>query len=149
MTPDGTVHRASEHRNPELFSQIRTLGPKVGVCTVFSVRLHPQRRTVYAGSITLPFTELNELIGVTDDWWERGPSEVEAMIQVVTIVGGQVNSSPIHRSPCVLTRHMQPTIHLYLFYNGSESQGRRAFRKFLNLGLAGFYIERIRLMQRV
>ncbi|KAF9012853.1 FAD-binding domain-containing protein [Hymenopellis radicata] len=65
VTRDGTVLTASKTENPDMFSKLRVLGPKIGVCTAFSLKLYPQRHTVYAGMLE--------------------PSAAEGMIQVLSV----------------------------------------------------------------
>ncbi|KAF9036032.1 FAD-binding domain-containing protein [Hymenopellis radicata] len=117
VTRDGTVLTASKTENPDMFSKLRVLGPKIGVCTAFSLKLYPQRHTVYAGMLLLPFAEMQSLTEVTDRWWNREPSAAEGMIQVLSV------------------DDMKPVIRVFLFYNGSESEGRRVYRDFLKLNL--------------
>ena len=53
VTANGSVVIASEDENPDLFLGIRGAGSNFGVVTRFVIRLHPQRRTVYAGALCI------------------------------------------------------------------------------------------------
>lgn len=75
---------ANKDKNADLFWAIRGGGSNFGVCTEFVLRLHEQRRTVYAGSLIFPPSLHNSLIKVTNEWWENGPSSKESMVQFVS-----------------------------------------------------------------
>ncbi|KAG6824886.1 hypothetical protein H0H87_010821, partial [Tephrocybe sp. NHM501043] len=84
VTADGSVLTASDAENQDLFFGIRGGGCNFGVVTEFVLRLHPQRRTVYAGILVLRPPSLEKLVGVTSAWFE-GAGEKESMIQIMTM----------------------------------------------------------------
>ncbi|KAG6864277.1 hypothetical protein C0993_009051, partial [Termitomyces sp. T159_Od127] len=84
VTADGSVLIASDKENPDLFFGIRGGGCNFGVVTEFVLRLHPQRKTVYAGMLVFPPPVLEKLVEVTQKWRERA-GEKEAMFQVMTL----------------------------------------------------------------
>ena len=69
MTADGSILTASETSHPDLFFGIRGGGVNFGVATEFVLKLHPQRRTVYAGVVEFPFAVSEKVIEVTNNWY--------------------------------------------------------------------------------
>jgi FAD/FMN-containing dehydrogenase len=53
-----------------LFWAIRGGGSNFGVCTEFVLKLHPQRRTVFAGIVIFPVAVLDDLMKVLCKWWK-------------------------------------------------------------------------------
>ena len=88
VTSSGAAVTCSNKVNPDLFWAIRGGGCNFGVCTEFVFKLHPQRRTVYAGVLFYPALKekLEELVKVTTEWWEKGKTEDAAMGQMVTML---------------------------------------------------------------
>lgn len=84
VTADGSILTANETSNPDLFWGLRGGGSNFGVCTEFVLKLHPQRRTVFAGPVIFPPPAVEKLVAATNKWWANGPSEKEAMVQVFT-----------------------------------------------------------------
>ena len=80
---DGTVLTASESENADLFWAIRGGGSNFGVCTEFVLRLHPQRRTVFAGNVVFPAAVLDDLVKVLSEWWEN-VKDHEGMLQILS-----------------------------------------------------------------
>ncbi|KAI0663139.1 FAD-binding domain-containing protein [Cubamyces menziesii] len=117
VTADGSVLTANASENTDLFWGIRGAGSNFGVVTEFVLQLHPQRRTVFAGPIIFSPDKLEQLLDVVQAWWDKGPSEKEGMLQVFT------------RGP-----DGQPCIVCFVFYNGSEEEGRQAYKHLLDLG---------------
>lgn len=84
ITADGTIRTVNETVHPDLFWAIRGGGSNFGVVTEFVLRLHPQRRTVFAGPAVFPGDALQNIHDVTLAWRKQGPSPKEGMIQVLT-----------------------------------------------------------------
>ena len=83
-TADGSTRTASSIENSDLFWAIRGGGCNFGVVTEFVYKLHPQRRTVYAGPMIFAPPALEKLVAVTEKWWTQGPGEKEGMVQLFT-----------------------------------------------------------------
>lgn len=66
---DGRVLTASAAENSDLFFGIRGGGSNFGVVVEFVFKLHPQRKTVYAGGLIWPAERLEEIIEVTNKWY--------------------------------------------------------------------------------
>ncbi|KAI9067669.1 FAD-binding domain-containing protein [Trametes sanguinea] len=116
VTADGAIRTANESENADLFWGIRGAGSNFGVVTEFVLKLHPQRRTVFAGLAIFSPDKLEALLDVTQQWWDKGPSEKEGMIQAFT------------RGP-----DRQPCIVCFIFYNGTEEEGRQNYKAFFDL----------------
>ncbi|KAI0751466.1 FAD-binding domain-containing protein [Daedaleopsis nitida] len=116
VTADGSILTANKSENPDLFWGIRGAGSNFGIVTEFVLKLYPQRRTIFCGPVIYSPPQLEALLDVTQAWWENGPSEKEGMIQVFT-------RGPGH----------QPATVLFLFYNGSEDEGRANYKAFYDL----------------
>ncbi|KAJ2913687.1 hypothetical protein MD484_g6727, partial [Candolleomyces efflorescens] len=116
VTADGSVLTANETENTDLFWAVRGGGGNFGVVTEFVYRLHPQRKTVFAGFIVFTPDKLEKLVEVTKKWWDNVKADDEAMIQMV--------GAP----------HGHPVVAACLFYNGSEEEGRINFKEFYDLG---------------
>jgi hypothetical protein len=124
----------SESKNADLFWAIRGGGSNFGVCTEFVLKLHPQRRTVFAGNVVFPAVVLDDLMEVLIQWWDT-VKDHEGILQIlgrdpVGNVGDGYFESDLAK---LLTTPFQDFIQLTLFYNGSEEEGRKNFQKFYDL----------------
>jgi FAD/FMN-containing dehydrogenase len=81
VTADGTALTVSDSENTDLFWGIHGGGSNFGVCTEFILRLHPQRRTVFAGLVIFPPNVLDDLLKEVSEWWKT-IKDHEAMIQI-------------------------------------------------------------------
>ncbi|KAG5653117.1 hypothetical protein H0H81_002184 [Sphagnurus paluster] len=116
VTADGSVVTANDTEHPDLFFAIRGDGSNFGVATELVLQLHPQRATVYHGALVFPPTVLEKMVEVTAKWWAN-VGENEGMLQM------------LGRGP-----DGNPTIVLFLFYNGTEEEGRANYKPFFDLG---------------
>jgi len=117
VTADGSILTVNETTNPDLFWGIRGGGGNFGVCTEFVLKLHAQRRTVFAGPIIFPPTALESLVNAAQKWWDNGPSQKDAL--QIGYTRGPDNQ------PCILA---------IMFYNGSEAEGRANFKFLYDIG---------------
>ncbi|EGO01574.1 hypothetical protein SERLA73DRAFT_103446 [Serpula lacrymans var. lacrymans S7.3] len=116
VVADGSILTANKDENSDLFWGIRGGGSNFGVCTEFVLRLHPQRRRVFAGTLVFKPDVLEPLLSLTEKWWAKEPCEKEGMVHVMT------------RGP-----DGQPCVVVFLFYNGSEPEGRATFKAVFDL----------------
>ncbi|KAL1697383.1 hypothetical protein GGG16DRAFT_107299 [Schizophyllum commune] len=117
VVADGSILRASESRNPDLFYGIRGGGSNFGIVTELTFRLHPQRQTVYAGKLVFARNVAQAVLDFTVDWRTGEEDPNASMIQVFK--PGSAG---------------KPEILCFLYYNGSEAEGRDHFRRLLDIG---------------
>lgn len=115
---DGSILTANDNENSDLFWAVRGGGCNFGVCTQFVLKLHEQRKTVYSGLLIYPPPLLDQLFKVAQEWWNNSPSEKSSIFMAFG------NGPPPERLPCVV---------IIPFYNGTEEEGRKAFKAFLDL----------------
>ncbi|KAI5894316.1 FAD-binding domain-containing protein [Schizophyllum commune H4-8] len=116
ITADGSILKASDKENPDLFWGIRGGGSNFGVVSEFVFQLYDQRRTIFAGPVVFPPPTFKDLVAITDEWWKNA-DEKEAMLQIAAV------------GP-----NGKPGVMVLFFYNGSEAEGRAHYKKFFNLG---------------
>ncbi|KAI0052752.1 FAD-binding domain-containing protein [Auriscalpium vulgare] len=115
VTADEQVRTVSATETPDLYWGIRGGGGNFGVVTQFVLQLHPQRRTVFAGTVMYPYTDLTRVNRAISDWWKNA-SEKEAIIHGVM------------RGP-----DGSPVTMVILFCNGSGEEGRKRFKDLFDL----------------
>jgi len=79
VTARGDVLTASDTENADLFWGIRGAGCNFGVVTEFVLRLHPQRRTVFAGVLAFPPPAIPKAVETVVNFWNLGLSEKEVI----------------------------------------------------------------------
>ena len=93
VTSDGLVRIASEDENPDLFFGIRGGGCNFGVATQFTIKLHPQRPSVYAGALVYPLPLFKPVFDVLKAWWPKA-GEREGVLAIQTSDdNGEVSTS--------------------------------------------------------
>ncbi|PVG04873.1 FAD-binding domain-containing protein [Serendipita vermifera] len=114
---DGSFHTVNEETEPDLFWAIRGAGANFGCVTEFVFRLHPQRSTVYAGPLIFSPSQIIPVVTAVEGWY-RDASEKEGVFLVATSRGPSGN----------------PSIIVVLFFNGDEEEGKKRFKKILDVG---------------
>ncbi|KAL1708775.1 hypothetical protein EV121DRAFT_196437 [Schizophyllum commune] len=117
VVADGSILRTSKSKVPDLFYGIRGGGSNFGVVTELTFRLHPQRRTVYAGKLIFPGDVAKAVLEFTVAWRTGEEDPNASMIQIF---------KPGSEG--------KPEILCFLYYNGSEAEGRHHFRRLLDIG---------------
>ena len=100
VTARGDILTASDTENTELFWGIRGAGCNFGVVTELVLRLHPQRRTVFAGILAYPPPTIPKAVETVIDFWNRGLSEKETIFYGQTADPEGNHVRPIYR--CLL-----------------------------------------------
>ncbi|KAF5339322.1 hypothetical protein D9611_009894 [Ephemerocybe angulata] len=118
VTASGATLTANESENEDLFWAVRGGGSNFGVVTEFVFQLHPQRATVFAGAILFPVQKAKELVEATTKWLENIKAD-ESMTQVYAVdASGKL------------------LIAAFVFFNGSEEEGRMKFKSLYDIGPA-------------
>ncbi|KAF8750061.1 potassium transporter [Rhizoctonia solani] len=113
-----TSTTVSAFSDPDLFFAIRGGGGNFGVVTEFAIKLHPQRRTVWSGTIVYESSVLEELFEALDAWWvDAGQGHKPGEAALVFFF-----RDPATKECCI---GMRP------FFNGSAADGRKRFASFL------------------
>jgi FAD/FMN-containing dehydrogenase len=84
VTADGTVERASESQNPELFWALRGGGGNFGVVTRFELDLHPVGPVVLGGLIFYPGDQAIQVMNGWRDLVDTMPDELSTFISLAT-----------------------------------------------------------------
>lgn len=113
---DGSILKASETVNPDLFWAIRGAGACFGVATSFVYRAHEQKNPVWAGMLVLAPPALAKAI-------EFANHQMETHTRKHGLVLGFGCPPPA----------FQPVILAAVFYNGTESEGKEFFAPLLEL----------------
>lgn len=115
---DGTMTRASESQNPDLFWAVRGAGSCFGVVTEFVYRAHAMKGLVWAGLLGFPATKLEEVF----DWAGKAmENENENEKQAFVVAFG------------CLPPAFRPCIACIVFYDGSEEEAKEAYEGLLKL----------------
>ncbi|MEO3823136.1 FAD-binding oxidoreductase [Actinomadura sp. B10D3] len=81
---DGSIVRASDDDNAELFWGIRGGGGNFGIVTEFEFRLEPLGPTVLAGLTAFPIERAPEMVRRWRDWADDAPDEVSTSCAVLS-----------------------------------------------------------------
>jgi FAD/FMN-containing dehydrogenase len=84
VTAHGEILTASDTENADLFWGIRGAGCNFGVVTEFVLRLHPQRRTVFAGIVSYSQPKILNAVATATNFWENELSENESIFYAQT-----------------------------------------------------------------
>ena len=101
----------------------------LGVCTESVLRLHPQRRAVFAGILIFPLDVIDDLMKVLSQWWETTKDHKEMLQIFGRGPDGKVSDECLMCDRAEqLTTSLQGCILLSMFDNGSKEDGRTNFR---------------------
>src|SRR4051812_4315736 len=81
---DGSLVRASEDENPDLFWALRGGGGNFGVVVSFSFRLHPVS-TVLAGPTVWPLEATADVMRAYDEFMATAPDEINGFFAFITV----------------------------------------------------------------
>lgn len=84
VTADGTLLRASERENPDLFWALRGGGGNFGVVTSFDYRLHPVGPIVQGGLVAHPFAKAREVLHFFREQCANAPDELMLVAGLLT-----------------------------------------------------------------
>ena len=76
VTAEGTLVRATENENTELFWALRGGGGNFGVVTRFEYELHPIGPEVYGGLVVFPFSEAKTVLQQYREFVAKAPDEL-------------------------------------------------------------------------
>ncbi|TCD66652.1 hypothetical protein EIP91_001070 [Steccherinum ochraceum] len=116
VTADGSILKANDKENPDLFWGIRGGGCNFGVVTEFVMKVYPQRTTVFCGIVVFHPEKLDKIAAYLDDWWPRA-TENEGIVVILT------------RGP-----DGSPNVVCFVNYNGTEAEGRAAYKPLFDIG---------------
>jgi FAD/FMN-containing dehydrogenase len=125
VTAEGTVVRASEDENPDLFWALRGGGGNFGIVTRFTYRLHPVGPMLYGGAMVHPGEQAGDVLRFIRELSEDAPDEVSLMAALVV-------APPAPEFPPEL--HRQPVAVLGACYAGDLSEGEEALRAVREFG---------------
>jgi FAD/FMN-containing dehydrogenase len=132
VVASGDTLTANDTENPDLFWGIRGAGCNFGVVTEFVLRLHPQRATVYAGSVIFSPDKLEKIVEVTAKWL-KNPSEKEACIHALTTLpdGSVRNPELFVMRSAGIYNTFSPRLSLYFFTTDLKRKVERSIRNSL------------------
>jgi FAD/FMN-containing dehydrogenase len=82
VTADGSVVRASEEENPDLFWGLRGAGANFGIATSFEFRLHPLDPGITAGIVAFSIDRAREIGSLFRDYAASAPPDVSVSLGV-------------------------------------------------------------------
>jgi FAD binding domain/Berberine and berberine like len=95
VTADGQLRHASADENPDLFWGVRGGGGNFGVVTGFEFELHPMQRTVTAGEVVFPLSQVKDLLSFYGEFCENASDNLYADL-VINAPPGQPAVALIH-----------------------------------------------------
>ncbi|MGF9760947.1 FAD-binding oxidoreductase [Microvirga sp. 0TCS3.31] len=125
VVADGSVVRASETENPDLFWGLRGGGGNFGVVTDFTFELQPLGPTILAGLVAWPADEAPTVLAFLRDFMADAPDEVGLMANLR--LAPALPMFPEHL-------HGRPIIGLVATYAGPVEEGERVLAPVRALG---------------
>jgi hypothetical protein len=124
VTADGSLIRANEGENSELYWALRGGGGNFGVVTEFEVRLHPLTSVLLASS----YCPQGDIVRVLHDWREfmlGAPDELKWNISLVLAPSDNRVSEEIRGKPALSSS---------IVWFGDEDAGRRHINRIFSVG---------------
>jgi len=125
VTADGSLRRASENENPDLFWAIRGGGGNFGVVTSFEFGLHSVGPEILAGLMVYPFAEAKQVLRKYREFMESAPEELN-----IWVVLRQAPPLPFLPE----TVHGKEVVVLAIFYSGEISKGQKMIEPLRSFG---------------
>jgi FAD/FMN-containing dehydrogenase len=116
VTADGSVLRASEDENPELFWGIRGGGGNFGVVTEFELKLHKVGPMIYGGLLGCSPERATEIIEFMREYMADAPEDLGAAVAFVS-------APPEPFVPAEM--HFKPITGIVICWTGSVEEGER------------------------
>jgi FAD/FMN-containing dehydrogenase len=125
VTADGTLLRASEDENPDLFWGVRGGGGNFGIVTSFEYRLHPVGPTVLAGPVFYPLGQAQEVLRFYRDFIASAPDELTTILNLRRAPTAPFLPEAVHGTPVIAVN---------VCYAGSIDAGERLLRPLRTFG---------------
>ena len=125
VTAEGSIVRASDVDNPDLFWALRGGGGNFGVVTAFRFALHPIGPTVVAGPVLWAADDTTEVLRFYREFAARVPDELGTVVRLGTV-------PPLPDIPEEL--HRRPAIAVDCCYAGPVDDGLRVVEPLRRLG---------------
>ena len=116
VTADGTLVRASEDENPDLFWALRGGGGNVGVVTSFEFQLHEVGPEVFAGAFVYPHEEIPAVLQCYREFMADAPREVRLLFGSMALPPASVYPEEMHGTRVAM---------LIAFYAGPPEDGEQ------------------------
>ncbi|MGH9702721.1 MAG: FAD-binding oxidoreductase [Candidatus Acidiferrales bacterium] len=124
VTADGSLVRADETENPELFWALRGGGGNFGVVTEFELKLHPLNSVMLSGGLC--FNEnIPSVLRYWRDFMADAPDELKWNISLVLAPHGEEVPSKLRGRPALSES---------IVWFGDEQKGRKYMEHILSLG---------------
>jgi FAD/FMN-containing dehydrogenase len=124
VLPDGSLVRADETTEPDLFWATRGGGGGMGVLTAIEVALYPVR-DLYAGVLFFPIERSAEVLHAWREWTESVPDELTSIGRIVQFPSIPTAPEPVRGNSFVLVEAA---------YLGEEREGAALVRPLRELG---------------
>ena len=124
VTADGSLVRANEAENPDLFWALRGGGGNFGVVTEFEVRLHSLTSVLLATS----YCHQDDIVRVLQDWRDFMPGAPDALKWNISVVLAPNDD----RVPGEIRG--RPALSLSVVWFGDEAEGSRQVDRIFSLG---------------
>jgi FAD/FMN-containing dehydrogenase len=129
VTADGSIIRADEHDNPDLFWAVRGAGANFGVVTSLEFRLHPVGPDIIAGQIIHPIENARDVLRFYRTFMAHAPEEIQCDAFFLTLPSLDVFPAAFHG---------RTVLDLVVAYAGDISSGEDALRPLRESGKAIF-----------